>query len=54
MDPLTASSVASNVIHLIGYSTRVVEKCYGYGASSENKEIESMAKHLTISLQTWS
>ena len=50
MDPLTAFSVASSVIQVVDYSTKIVEKClqlYRGGASTENKEIESMAKHLT-------
>ena len=50
MDPLTAFSVACGVIQVVDFSTKVVVKCrdiYKTGASSENKEIESMTKHLT-------
>ena len=50
MDPLTAFSLACGVIQVVDFSTKVVVKfreIYKTGASSENKEIESMAKHLT-------
>ena len=49
MDPLTAFSLACGVIQVVDFSTKVVVKCreiYKDGASSENKEIESLAKHL--------
>lgn len=50
MDPLTAFSIACGVIQVVDFSTKVVGKCreiYKDGVSSENKDIESMAKHLT-------
>lgn len=50
MDPLTAFSLACGVIQVVDFSTKVVVKCreiYKTGASSENQEIESMAKNLT-------
>lgn len=50
MDGLAAFNLASSVIQVIDFSTKIVVKChelYKYGASTENKEIESMAKHLT-------
>lgn len=50
MDPLTAFSLACGVIQVVDFSTKVVVKCqeiYRDGASSEDKDIESMAKHLT-------
>lgn len=49
MDPLTAFVLACGVIQVVDFSTKVVVKCreiYKDGASSENKEIESLAKHL--------
>lgn len=50
MDPLTAFSLACGVIQVVDFSTKIVVKCrqiYKDGATSENKEIESMADHLT-------
>ena len=50
MDPLTAFSLACNVIQVVDFSMKVVVKCreiYKDGTSSGHKEIESMAKHLT-------
>ena len=49
MDPLTALSLACNVIQVIDFSAKIVTKCkelYIDGASAKNKEIESMAKYL--------
>ncbi len=49
MDPLTAFSLACGVFQVVDFSTKIVSKCremYKHGVSSENKEIESMAKHL--------
>lgn len=49
MDPLTAFVLACGVIQVVDFSTKIVVKCreiYKDGASSENKEIESLAKHL--------
>lgn len=50
MDPLTAFSLACGVIQVVDFSTKIVVKCreiYKNGASSDNEEVESMAKHLT-------
>lgn len=50
MDPLTAFSLACNVIQVVDFSTKIVVTCrelYKDGASSKNQEIESMTKHLT-------
>ena len=50
MDPLTAFSLTCGVIQVVDFSTKIVVKCrqiYKDGATSENKEIESMAGHLT-------
>ena len=50
MDPVTAFSLTCGVIQVVEFSTKVVVKCrqiYNDGARSENKEIESMAEHLT-------
>ena len=50
MDPLTAFSLTCGVIQVVDFSAKIVGKCrelYKDGASSENKEIESMARHLT-------
>ncbi len=50
MDPITAFSLARGVIQVVDFSTKVVVKCRGIykdGALSENREIESMTKHLT-------
>ena len=50
MDPLTAFSLACGVIQVVDFSTKIVGKCrelYKHGTSCENKEIESMARHLT-------
>ena len=49
MDPLTAFSLTCGVIQVVDFSTKIVVKCrqiYKDGATSENKEIESMAAHL--------
>ena len=50
MDPLTAFSLTCGVIQVIDFSTKIVMRCrqiYKDGATSENKDIESMAEHLT-------
>ena len=50
MDPLTAFSLTCGVIQVVDFSTKIVVRCrqlYKDGVTSENKEIESMAKHLT-------
>ena len=50
MDPLSAFSVACGVIQVVDFSTKVVVKCRELcknGTLSENKEIESLAQHLT-------
>ena len=50
MDPLTAFSLACGVIQVVDFSTKIVVRCrqiYKEGATSKNKEIESMAEHLT-------
>ena len=50
MDPLTAFSLTCGVIQVVDFSTKIVVRCrqiYKDGATSENKEIESMAEHLT-------
>lgn len=50
MDPLTAFSLVSGVFQVVDFSTKVVKKChelYKDGVSSENQEVEEMAKHLT-------
>ena len=50
MDPLTAFSLACGVIQVVDFSTKIVVKCrqiYKDGATSENKEIETMAENLT-------
>ena len=50
MDPLTAFSLASGVIQVVDFSTRIIGKYRELrktGASSEYKEMESMATHLT-------
>ncbi|CAD6575193.1 MAG: hypothetical protein ASARMPRED_007126 [Alectoria sarmentosa] len=50
MDPLSAFGLACGVIQVLDFSRKVVVKCrelYKHGASSENEEIESMAKCLT-------
>ena len=49
MDPLTALSLACNVIQVIDFSAKIVTNCkelYENGASAKNKEIEFMAKYL--------
>ena len=49
MDPLTALSLACNVIQVIDFSATIVTKCkelYKDGASAKTKDIESMAKYL--------
>ena len=50
MDPLTAFSLTCGVIQVVDFSTKIVVKCrqiYKDGATSENKEIETMAEYLT-------
>lgn len=50
MDPLTAFSLTCGVIQVVDFSTQIVVRCrqiYKDGATSQNKEIESMAEHLT-------
>lgn len=50
MDPLSAFSLTCGVIQVIDFSTKAAKKChelYRDGASSDNKEIEDMAKYLT-------
>ena len=50
MEAIAAFGLACNVIQVVDFSTKVAAKCkelYKDGASSENKDIESMAKHLT-------
>ena len=50
MDPLTAFSLVCGIIQVIDFSTKVVKKChelYRDGVSSEHKEAEEMANHLT-------
>lgn len=50
MDPLTAFSLTCGVIQVVDFSTKVVVKCrqiYKDGVTSENKETEFMARHLT-------
>ena len=50
MDPLSAFGLACGVIQVLDFSRKVLVKCrelYKHGASSENEEIESMAKCLT-------
>ena len=50
MDPLTAFSLACGVIQVVDFSTKIIGKYRELrksGASSEYKEMESMAYHLT-------
>ena len=50
MDPTVAFGLVCGIIQVIDFSTKVVKKChelYRDGASSENKEAEEMANHLT-------
>ena len=50
MDPLTAFSLTCGVIQVIDISTKIVVRCrqiYKDGATSEHKQIKSMAEHLT-------
>ena len=50
MDPLTAFSLTCGVIQVVDFSTKIVVRCrqiYKDGATPENKEIKSMAEHLT-------
>ena len=50
MDPYAAFSLVCGIIQLVDFSTKVVNKChelYRDGVSSENKEAEEMANHLT-------
>ena len=50
MDPITAFSLACGVIQVVDFGTKFLVKCrqlYKDGASSENKEAESIAEHLT-------
>ena len=49
MEPLSAFALACGVIQVVDSSLKVVVKCreiYKDGASSENKEIDSMARRL--------
>ena len=49
MDPLTAFSLACNVIQIIDFSAKIVTKCkelYKDGALAKNRDIESVAKSL--------
>lgn len=49
MDPLSAFALACGVIQVVDFGLKVVVKCrelYKDGASSENKEISTMARHL--------
>ena len=50
MDPITAFSLVCGIIQLVDFSSEVMKKCrelYKDGASSENKDLEEMATHLT-------
>ena len=50
MDPVTVFSLVCGVIQIVDTSMEVAKKCrelYKNGASSEDREIENMAKHLT-------
>ena len=50
MEPLSAFGLACNVIQVIDFATKVTvnfQDLYKAGALSENKQIESMSKHLT-------
>ncbi|KAM0797539.1 hypothetical protein BDR22DRAFT_862620 [Usnea florida] len=50
MDPLTVFSLVCGIIQIVDTSMEIAKKCrelYKYGASSEDREIENMAKHLT-------
>ena len=50
MDPITVFSLVCGVIQIVDTSMEVAKKCrelYKNGASSEDREIENMAKHLT-------
>ena len=50
MDPITVLSLVCGVIQIVDTSMEVAKKCrelYKDGASSEDREIENMAKHLT-------
>ena len=50
MDPLTAFSLACGVIQVVDFSTKIIGKyreLRKLGASSEYKEMESIANHLT-------
>lgn len=50
MDPLTAFSLASGVIQVIDFRTKVLSQCrkiYKNGSLSENESIESMAEYPT-------
>ena len=49
MDPITVFSLVCGVIQIVNTSMEVAKKCrelYKDGASSEDREIENMAKHL--------
>ena len=49
MDPLTALSLACNVIQVIDFGATMIAKCkelYKDGASAQSKDIESMAEYL--------
>lgn len=50
MDPFAAFSLVCGIIQVIDFSTKVVKKChelYRDGVSSEDQEIEGMARYLT-------
>lgn len=50
MDPLSAFSLTCGIIQVIDFSTKAAKRChelYRDGASSDNKEIEDMARNLT-------
>ena len=50
MDPTVAFSLVCGIVQLVDFSAKVVKKChelYKDGVSSENREAEEMASHLT-------
>ena len=50
MESLAAFTLACGVIQVVDFSTKVAKKChelYKDGVTSENRDIEEMAKHLT-------
>ena len=50
MESLAAFSLVCGIIQVVDFSTKVAKRChelYKHGATSENREIEEMAKHLT-------